>query len=385
VAGGYPSAATGGTGLRKGTGMPQEISPRVFALASLLFYLANAYIQGNLRSGGQSAWLMVVAGAVLLLPFFLLLSAVSSRHPGKDLPAVAGQLWGMAGQRVVSGLLFLYGTLLLGRSLSCFTRFVSAYILPDTPRILMATLLFALAALLVRRGAAAIGRWAGIVLPVVFLMIGLAIAASISVCRPEALMPIETERGKWLRGIRESVVFPFGEPLAMCTLLTGVKGTVRRRHWVLPWLGAALLLALTFARNTMVLGGELSAVLPFATHHADSVMGYSSFSLRVEALTSLIPAAAGILEAAVFLHLAVCSMEAMAGRKLHGAFYLIPAGLAGAIILLPGGQLMAWEGYWGWFSLPLQAALPVALLLGERMQKRMRRKILARRLKRGLE
>lgn len=364
--------------------MPQQISPRIFALTSMLFYLANAYIQGNLRSGGNSAWLMVMAGAILLLPLFFLLAAVCRRYPGKDFSAIAGSLWGSVGRRVVSCFLFLYGTILLGRSLSHFTQFVSAYILPETPRILMASLLFCMAALLVRRSAAAIGRWAGIVLPAVFLMIGMALAASVSVCKPDALLPVAADRGEWIRGIEESMVFPFGEPLAMCTLLSGVHGTIRRRHWILPWLGTAFLLALTFARNTMVLGGDLAAILPFATHHADSVVGYSNFSLRIEALTSLIPAAAGILEAAVFLHLSTTSMDAAAGRRLHGMLILIPAAIAGAMVLLPSVWLMKLEAYWGMFSLPFQFALPISFLLTDQLRRRTRRKILARRLKREL-
>ena len=72
--------------------MPQQISPRIFALTSMLFYLANAYIQGNLRSGGNSAWLMVMAGAILLLPLFFLLAAVCRRYPGKDFSAIAGSI-----------------------------------------------------------------------------------------------------------------------------------------------------------------------------------------------------------------------------------------------------------------------------------------------------
>jgi len=200
------------------------------------------------------------------------------------------------------------------------------------------------------------------------------------------VLPIAEYRGNVVRGVYRALAFPMGEPILLFALLPGVQGKLRLRNWLLPVAVAACILAATFARNSMVLGGELAGMLNFPTNHADSVTSHTNFSQRIEALTSLIPAAAGILEAAVTLLFVSQGVRALADGR--GGTIGVVLGAAAAMMIsvfVYDASVRAWRyAVWPSISVPLQVLAPLVCAAVGAVRRKIRLKMLANRLKRRI-
>lgn len=363
--------------------MKQPCRPLHLSFAMTLVFLANAYILGGDPAAGRDAWLCLPAASALLTPVVLLYARLSSRFPGQDLNGIMRETLGPAAARLFALPYLIYGLLVLGMSLNCFGLFVAGEVLPDTPVLLMESLIAVCAFFLAWSGGGVIGRWAALVLPVTALFILLSLAGSVSVLQPDELLPVAADRERLVRGVWHGLAFPTGEPILLFSLLPGVRGRVRPRHWLLPFLSASLLLSLACMRNTMVLGGALSGAVRYASSYADGVSDYRNFAQHMEVLTSLIPAAAGIMEAAAALSFAAgCAGELTPRLTRKGTLTLCAAlGTAAASLFsLPAIRTLRGE-LWPGISLVMQCAAPLCCLAVPGLRAG-RRKICDRRLKR---
>lgn len=367
--------------------MYKTISPKAVCIVSVLFYIANAYILGNDRIAGRNSWLCVALAALSFLPVFLLFAYLSVHYPGKDFFEILEAVFGKTVRKILAAIYAVYGIVLLSMSFDCFARFVSTNILPDTPKYVMATAIALCCTYLVAKGTVVLGKWASFVLPVVLLFILISLLGSVPSLHPEYLLPVAENKKDVLLGTYRYLSFPFGEPLVLFSLLSCVRGKFRLRHWLIPWFLAALILSLSFARDTMVLGGSLSGILSFSTNHADSVSGYMNFEQRTEVLTSLIPAAAGILEAAVSLLFVSQGIHAVL-EKQSARVCVFSGVLAGLLLCFFAYQsdriLEVRDMIWPVISVFLQIIFPLAAVIAGAAKSGMRRKILARRLKRQI-
>ena len=367
--------------------MYRSISPKVFCIVAALLYIANAYILGNDRVAGRDSWLCIILSALFYVPVFLLFYFLSKRYPGKNFFEITADIFGKTIMKIVAVLYVIYGVLLLSMSFNCFARFVSSNILPDTPKYVMATAIALCATYLVHKGTVVMGKWASFVFSVVILFIVISMLTSITSFHFEYLFPVAENKHAVLIGAYRYLSFPFGEPIVVFSLLSKVKGRLEMRHWLIPWFLATLILSLSFARDTMVLGGSLSGMLSFSTNHADSITGYTNFEQRTEVLTSLIPAAAGIMESAVTLLFVSQGIDAVLEK--HRPWMSISAGAVVGLLLcfsLYQTSVVLEKRYMVWplISVPLQIVVPLTCVAICSIKKGMRRKILARRLKRQI-
>ena len=220
--------------------------------------------------------------------------------------------------KVLAVVYVAYGICVLSMSFNCFARFVSSNILPDTPKYVMGLPSRCAPRILCYKGTLVIGKWAAFVLPVVLLFILISLLGSIPSLHFEYLFPIAENKQDLLVGCTGTLHSRSGSRLSFFSLMPAVKGRVRLRHWLIPLALAAGILSVSFARDTMVLGGSLSGILSFSTNHADSITGYLNFTQRTEVITSLIPAAAGIMEAAVTLLFVSQGFDAIFEKTIPG-------------------------------------------------------------------
>ena len=367
--------------------MYKSISPRLACIVTLLVYIANAYILGNDRIAGRNSWLCVLIAAILFVPVFVLFHYLVKRYPGRNFFEIMNEVFGKRAMKVLAVIYVLYGVSVLGMSFNCFARFVSSNILPDTPKYVMGVAIALCAAYLVYKGTVVIGKWAAFVLPVVLLFILISLLGSIPSLHLEYLFPVAENRQDLLVGIYRYLAFPVGEPIILFSLLPAVKGPFRLRHWLIPLALAAVILSVSFARDTMVLGGSLSGILSFSTNHADSITGYLNFTQRTEVITSLIPAAAGIMEATVTLLFVSQGFDAIfeKNRRWIGIVAGMVGGLAVSFTVFKTSAILE-QRYMVWplVSVPLQTVVPLACMISCSVKSGMRRKILARRLKRQI-
>ncbi len=367
--------------------MYKTISPRYFCVTMVLYYIANAYILGNDQVASRDSWLCLLMAALLLAPVLPLYAALSRRWPGKNLFEIFREALSPGTARFAAGIYAVYGILVLAMSLNCFGLFVQHEILPDTPTSVMELLIVLCSVYLVIAGGSVIGKWGAFVFPLVMLFIAVSLLGAIPSLEPGNLLPIAENRKNAALGVYRLLAFPVGEPVILFALLPSVRGEFGLRHWILPFLAAMLILALTYARNTMVLGGALAGVMHFTTSHADSITDYLNFSQHTEALTSLIPAVAGIMEASLALLFVSQGLAAVFVRQeaKGGVIAGAAAGLLFSILVLKSEYVLELRDMiWPGVSLVLQTILPMCCTIVPGMRKRLRRKILERRLKRQL-
>lgn len=367
--------------------MYKSINPRVFCIVALLVYIANAYILGNDRVAGRNSWLCVLLSAILFIPVYVLFQFLTKKYPGRNFFEILSEVFGKTLMKVFAVIYIAYGICVLGMSFNCFSRFVSSNVLPDTPKYVMAIAIALCSAYLVYKGIVVIGKWAAFVLPVVLLFILISLLGSLPSLHFEYLFPIAENKRDLMIGVYRFLAFPVGEPIILFSLLPAVKGPVKLRHWLIPLALAAVILSLSLARDTMVLGGSLSGILSFSTNHADSITGYLNFMQRTEVITSLIPAAAGIMEATVTLLFISQGFDAIF-EKRRSVIGIAAGALGGLIISFTVFKTSAIleQRYmiWPLLSVPLQTVVPLTCLIICSVKSGMRRKILARRLKRQM-
>ncbi len=367
--------------------MYKSISPRIAGIVMVLVYIANAYILGNDRIAGRNSWLCVLISAILFIPIYILFYFLTKKYPGLNFFEIVNKVCGKTVMKIIAVIYVVYAICVLSMSYNCFARFVSSNILQDTPKYVMGTAIALCAAYLVWKGGVVMGKWASFVLPVVLIFILISLLGSIPSLHFEYLLPFAENWEDIAVGTYRYLAFPVGEPILFFSLLSSVKGDFRLRHWLIPLAIAAAILSFAFARDTMVLGGSLSGVLSFSTNHADSIAGYLNYSQRTEVLTSLIPAAAGIMEAAVTLFFITQGVDAVIEKSNSWIGILIGtiAGLAISFTVYNTSAALE-KRYMVWpaISVAFQVAVPLMCLLVSSVKSGMRRKILARRLKRQM-
>ena len=362
--------------------MRHSDSRRNTALAMALVYLANAYILGGDPAAGRDAWLCLLIASAGLLPLFFLYARLCARYPGQNLTGMLRLSLGSRAAALFALPYLLYGILVLGMSLNCFGGYVSGEVLPDTPVLLMECLIVLSAVCLAWRGGAVMGKWAALVLPVTLLFILLSFAGSFPALQPDEILPVAADRTRLRQGIWHDLAFPTGEPVLLFTLLPGSREKMRLRDWLLPFVFTALVLSLARLRNVMVLGGALSGAVRYASAYADGISDYRNFAQHMEVLTSLIPAAAGIMEAAAALSFAADCAGSLFGRLPRTRLLLLCSipGAAAAAFLFPAAAENLRNRLWPGISLSLQWFAPLCCLAVPALRAR-GRKILDRCLK----
>lgn len=356
--------------------MQKTLHPRYFGISVALITIANAYILGNDQAGGRDAWLCVLLAALLLLPLYFLYAALSGRFAGKTLFEIMEETLGARGTRALALVYAVYGVLVIGMSLNTFGYYVNLEVLPDTPAVVMEAAIVLCAAYLAVKGGAVIGKWAAFVLPAVLLFILISLIGSIPSLHPSYLLPAAEDRQAFLRGILHCTAYPAGEPVLLFSLLPAFSKPSGLRHWALPFFLAALLLAAAYARGTMVLGGTLSGALRYSTSHADSITDHLNYTQHTEVLTSLIPAAAGIMETSAALLFTEQAMRAVwkKARPLPAALAASALALTVNVLLYPtGAAVQRREEIWPLFSLPLQLVPPLVCLCAALWKSRKKR------------
>lgn len=363
-----------------------KISARSFAITSMLYYFANAYILGSNSHTGRDDWLCMLIACILAVPLILLLAYLAETHPGQDLFTILKQTLGNMLCKFFALLYGVYAVFLLSMSLSCFSRYVCTCVLLETPKFVMALMLAACAYLFAFKGPSGIGRCANFLFSVVMLAIVLTFIASAPSAHFDNIFPIG--KGDIWHGVYRSMAFPFVEPILLFSLLPTVKDGTKKRHWLIPYLVAFGILILNSMRNTMVLGDALAGMLSFPTTHADSVVGYESLEQRLEVLTTMIPAASGLVEAVLATIFASRAFDAFVGAESSKISVSITLAAGFILCMLAYGTEAALEyrsNVWPCVSLPLQFLAPALCLLVRHSRRSKKAKIFLHSLKKTIK
>lgn len=363
-----------------------KISARSFAVTAVVYYFGNAYILGSNSHVGRDDWLCMLIACIFAVPPVLLIAYLAETHPGQDLFTIFKQALGNTICRVLALIYGVYAVFLLSMSLSCFSRYVCTCVLLQTPKSVMALMLAVCAYLFAAKEPSGIGRCASFLFPAVFLAVLLAFITSVPSAHFKHIFPIG--RGDIWRGVYRSMAFPFVEPVLLFSLIPSVEDGTKKRHWLIPFLFSFAFLILNCMRNTMVLGDGLAGILSFPTTHADSVVGYESLEQRLEVLTTMVPAACGLVEAVLATIFASRAFDAFSGAAPNKISILGVLAAGFVICMLAYGTETALEyrsNIWPLVSLPLQFLVPALCLLVENTRRTKKAKIFLQSLKKTMK
>ena len=363
-----------------------NISARGFAVTAVLFYFGNSYILGSNADMGRDDWLCMLTAAVIELPLVLLLSVLAKNHPGKNLFDIIKEHTNKAVFYIIASVYALYGVFLLSMSLSCFSRYVCTSILLETPKAVMAFMLAACAYLFILKDSVSLARASASLFIVVTLVVIVTYAVSVPHLVLSEILPVA--RDSIWQGVYKCLAFPFAEPVILFSMMPDVQSPTKKKYWLVPYIFAGLILVLNVMRNTMVLGSALSGITTFPTAKTDSVVGYMSFQQRLEVLTTMIPAAAGLVEAALAALFTCQALSAVFGTKKNavtGAFVCAAGAFLSLVLYTSGGSLDTRAMIWPAASVPLQLAPILFGGLHGKGSKRRKAKIFLRSLKKTME
>ena len=293
--------------------MTEKYQARRFALTAFLYCIGSAYILGGTSGAGRDEWLARLLSALAGLPIVMLCAFLSGRHPGLDLFSILRKKLPKGMVSVLSALGAVYAAVILGMSLSCFSRYTAALILTQTPKAVMSALLALCVLLFASKGAAPLCRVSGFLFALIVPVLAAVFVLSVPSMHGAFLLPV----GRELRVLHvyRSLAFPFVEPVLLFALAPSAPKGVKPRHWLLPYLGGAAVLVFGCMRNTAVLGDALAGMFSFQAAAADSIVGYESVHQRLEVLTTMIPAAAGLVDAALSLRFASGALASAFGKR----------------------------------------------------------------------
>lgn len=363
-----------------------KISPRSFALTSMLFYMSNAYVLGSNADAGRDDWLCaLIASAAAFIPICIL-AALAEKNPEMDLFSIIEKKFGRILLHIFAGIYTVYAVLLLSMSLSIFSRYICTCVLLETPKAVMAFFLSVCVVLFTTKQGLSIGRTASMLFPIIIALIITIFAASAATIKLDRLMPIA--ENNILPGIYRSLAFPFFEPVILFSLLPMVKGGTKKRHWLIPYAVSSLILVFNIVRNTSVLGPALSGLLTFPTMHTDGIIDYESLAQRLEVLTTMIPASTGIIEAAIvalFSRQALCRAFNIK-KEMPAGIFTISLGFVLCLLLYSTDKALEMRTQiWPAVSFPLQIIIPVSALLYKRKAELPKGKIFLNSLKKTMK
>lgn len=347
----------------------QKITSGAGAAIAAFTILTNAYSFLPGAFSGGDVWIShIIAGATSVICLWLLVN-LCEKYPGESFFGVITNALGKFFGRAVSVVLVLLSVLTLTVSLTVFSRFIQITALPQTPQIIIPSLITVCAALSLRTSLRAASGTARLLIwffAAVFLFFALGgikeVKLSLLLDMPESTVEI-------FRGAGEVYLNRFATMLALMSVYTRIEeGEKRKSRFLLSAGISALALSVISVITVATLGTENISRDFYSVFSAMSVKSVGGFIRHTEILACI------AMVISLFFKSVVCIL--FSDDMLSGAlgipdesFSYLPIGLlaaAGTQIIYRDTSalrgLLAWKSGAG-FVLALHIIIPLILFL----------------------
>lgn len=345
----------------------------------VLFTIGSAIVLGPGSEAKQDVWLAYIFALLMALPAVLIYARLLSLYPDKDLFDILPEVLGKLPGKLV-GLLYIWYAFHLGslviRNFSEFIRIVS---LPNTPQLIITAFVGVVCIWIVKAGLEVMGRWAGIVLPLVIVVISCVITLSMTKAEFNNIKPIlYYGLSPVMKSAFTVFTFPFAETVVFLMIFFSVKNKFNTYKVYIGGLGISFVVLLTLSvRNLLVLGVETGSTLYFPSYSAVSLIDIGNFLQRIEIIVAVIFLLAGIVKVAACLYAASNGIAKVFNFESHRTL-TAPIGFLmmnlSCFIYTSTMEMFEWATkIYPYYAIPFQIILPIVILIAAEIKVRVRK------------
>lgn len=320
----------------------------------------------------------MILAIVAAIPLVLIYARISTLFKERNLFDMLFEVFGKQLGWLISLLMTLYcfqlGTLVLRD----FPEFVQVVSLPNTPKIIFATLVGLICAYLAKLGINSLGKAGILFSAVVGAVVVLTFLFLLPKMDAQHLLPVLAT--KWdVLGLNTAKLFtlPLGETVLLLCLFCNLKaGQSKYKTYVFGLMFGGSYLIISILRNILSLGAGNFTSLYYSSYNAVSTINIGDFFQRVEVMVASYLLLCDIVKIAVAVYATSLGVAKLLNISDYKKVVLPVAWLMIAlspIVYKNTMEFFKWSDKYFYFSLPFQVCIPLILWIwGESNKKKLR-------------
>lgn len=318
-------------------GTAEAIYLITLVIASKAFYTS---IRVMIKNSGTAAWYMTLVSGSVSLIFFLLISLVMKRFPGKNLVDIFELVTGRFFGKILTLLFSAYYVYYAGSSLREFLEMIKAYNLPYTPPSLIIFAFMAVVVILAYIGLEAIARLASVSFYPIFIGIAIILFLAFPYYHVRAVFPI----GGY--GIAETIKSGFfrssayDEVIILAFIINSINGVKTfKKVGVYSIVISGIVFLFTCLCNIMAFDYTMASENVSDLFQLARVIYFSRFFQRIESIFLFIWIIASLITVGLAFYIAISSFCRAFRISNHRPLILQFAFLTFMVTLLPEGLI----------------------------------------------
>lgn len=255
----------------------------------VMFIIGTSIISGAAKSAKADAWLSVIIGSALSLPFYLIFASLLKAYKNKNIYEISEMVLGKYIGKVLSLVFIFNGFYLSAILIRKVAEFMNFSGLTDTPLMMVILLIVLTSIYMMRQGVGVFGKWCQLYFLVVMMVLLVQIIFLGDDRNFDNLYPV------FYNGCQpafQGAINVIGFPMVQCAHLLGFfnlleeKGSYRK-VFVTGWLVSSVALLILTIDNITVLGAELMEQAYFPSYITFRILSIGQFFQKVESLMVL--------------------------------------------------------------------------------------------------
>ncbi len=318
-------------------GTAEAIYLMTLVIASKTFYTS---IRVMIKNTGTAAWYMTLVSCITSIIFFLLISSVMKRFPGKNLVEIFELVIGRFFGKILTLLFSVYYVYYAGSSLREFLEMIKAYNLPYTPPSLIIFAFMAVVVVLAYIGLEGIARLASVSFYPIFIGIAIILFLAFPYYNVRAIFPIggygitETIKSGFLRSSA------YDEVIILAFIINSINGVKTfKKVGVYSIIISGVAFAFTCLCNIMAFDYTMASENVSDLFQLARIIYFSRFFQRIESIFLFIWIIASLITVGLAFYIAISIFCKAFKISNHRPLILQFAFLTYMVTLLPEGLI----------------------------------------------
>jgi len=342
-----------------------KISNYQLAIMVMGFFYGSTSIANPAMAAKRDAWLAVLLGTlggILLVTLYLYISKINN---GRNLVEILEYCFGKICGKLFCILYILYFLYLSTYNARTFGEFMIAVSYPETPMIVLVSLLIICAVYAARSGLSVIGKTCEVLVPLLPAAVMVVTLSLLNASDFTGFKPMLLEVGPVIRSSIDLISNVYGDFVVFIMVLpytTNTKGRFKATYWAIA--AIFVIMFTTSTRNIQLIGPALTDYIRYPSHVAAQMIP----GISIDPLVDMNLLIGGGVKATICLYGCAKIASEIAGiencKPLIAAFAMIPIVL-GFWFFPDAVELYHWAKSMGDSTLSIfpQLLVPIAILI----------------------